>query len=426
MSNTVFRIHTNRRFALSNHHLMTNKTLSLKAKGLLSLMLSLPEQWDYTMDGLSYITGESLEKITTAMKELIAAGYVERFRLRNEKGQMAGAEYIVYEWPHTADDEGIQAAKGGKKRQFTLVSASIIKDMRLSLKARGLLLLMISLPHNWDFNLKGLAYFCKDGIYAIRSGIYELEKYGYLKREKIEGSRCQNYIINENSFEQSDEDNDEDSQNTENNTKSDPENRVGIKKKKNKKKASRKKKDVKRIERRKEIPIRENYFVTKPIRENQSETKVDKNNTNKLNNTSIHHSTKKVTCITAEDRQKIEENVRQMTGYNYIQNPANRCFLDTITEVITDVLSSANEIYNICDMNIPGVIVKKRFEILNQHHVQYVLNRLNTVTEPIRNVYGYVRSMLWNAVPVMDTDYALQVNADVYAYNSFDCTAICV
>lgn len=84
---------------MANHHLK-NRALTLKAKGLLSLMLSLPEDWDYTLKGLSIISVESIDAIREAIKELERAGYIIRSRERNERGQLKGADYIIYEQPH--------------------------------------------------------------------------------------------------------------------------------------------------------------------------------------------------------------------------------------------------------------------------------------------------------------------------------------
>jgi len=83
---------------MSNHHLR-NPNLSLKAKGLLSQILSLPENWDYTLSGLSHINRESVDAIRTAVQELERAGYVTRSRERKENGQLGGTEYVIHEQP---------------------------------------------------------------------------------------------------------------------------------------------------------------------------------------------------------------------------------------------------------------------------------------------------------------------------------------
>ena len=85
---------------MSNHHLR-NHALSLKAKGLLSQMLSLPEDWDYTLQGLAQINKESIDAIREAVRELERAGYIKRSRERDERGCLRGTIYTIYEQPQT-------------------------------------------------------------------------------------------------------------------------------------------------------------------------------------------------------------------------------------------------------------------------------------------------------------------------------------
>ena len=75
-----------------------------------------------------------------------------------------------------------------KTRDYTVMSNYHLRDMSLSLKAKGLLSLMLSLPENWDYTMKGLARICKDGIDSISGGIRELEAHGYLIRARVRGS----------------------------------------------------------------------------------------------------------------------------------------------------------------------------------------------------------------------------------------------
>ena len=83
---------------MANHHLR-NRELSLKAKGLLSLMLSLPEDWDYTTKGLSCICKDGVDSICATIKELEKAGYVKRRRLRDTQGRLSDLEYTILEKP---------------------------------------------------------------------------------------------------------------------------------------------------------------------------------------------------------------------------------------------------------------------------------------------------------------------------------------
>ena len=96
----VFRIERNRDYTvMSNHHLRDTE-LSLKSKGLLSMMLSLPEEWNYTTRGLAAICKEGADCIGSALRELEQAGYIVRNRIRDSKGKIVDVEYIIYETPH--------------------------------------------------------------------------------------------------------------------------------------------------------------------------------------------------------------------------------------------------------------------------------------------------------------------------------------
>ena len=95
----VFRVERNKGYTVMSNHHLRNKELSLKAKGLLSQMLSLPEDWDYTLAGLSLINRESIDAIRTAVWELEKAGYITRRQGRDEKGKMTAIEYTIYEQP---------------------------------------------------------------------------------------------------------------------------------------------------------------------------------------------------------------------------------------------------------------------------------------------------------------------------------------
>ena len=100
----VFRVERNTGYTVMSNHHLRNKELSLKAKGLLSQMLSLPEDWDYTLAGLSYINREKIDAIREAVRELERAGYIKRSRERDSKGRLRGADYVIYEQPQPSDE----------------------------------------------------------------------------------------------------------------------------------------------------------------------------------------------------------------------------------------------------------------------------------------------------------------------------------
>ena len=95
----VFRIEKNKNYTVMANYHLRDISLSLKAKGLLSLMLSLPEGWDYTTKGLACICKDGVDSICSTVKELENAGYVQRRRLRNELGHLTEIEYTILEKP---------------------------------------------------------------------------------------------------------------------------------------------------------------------------------------------------------------------------------------------------------------------------------------------------------------------------------------
>ena len=100
----VFRVEKTRDYTVMANHHLKNKDLSLKSKGLLSQMLSLPEDWDYALKGLSMINRESIDGIREAVRALELAGYIVRTRERNEFGHLKGTDYTIFEKPHLVVD----------------------------------------------------------------------------------------------------------------------------------------------------------------------------------------------------------------------------------------------------------------------------------------------------------------------------------
>ena len=95
----VFRVERTRDYTVMSNYHLKDKRLTLKSKGLLSQMLSLPDDWDYTLSGLSVINRESKDAIRSALNELEAAGYIRRRQTTDASGKFSSNEYIIYERP---------------------------------------------------------------------------------------------------------------------------------------------------------------------------------------------------------------------------------------------------------------------------------------------------------------------------------------
>ena len=108
----VFRVERTQNYTVMSNYHLRDKTISFKAKGLLSLMLSLPEDWDYTLAGLTRISLEGKDAIRAAVVELEKAGYVQRRQTTDKAGKFGSNEYIIREYPasHEPPPEGPSSA----------------------------------------------------------------------------------------------------------------------------------------------------------------------------------------------------------------------------------------------------------------------------------------------------------------------------
>ena len=99
----VYRVERTRDYTVMSNYHLKDTSLSLKAKGLLSMMLSLPDEWNYNTRGLAAICKEGVDAISTAVRELERAGYIIRRQLRGANGRITDTEYTIYERPQDQD-----------------------------------------------------------------------------------------------------------------------------------------------------------------------------------------------------------------------------------------------------------------------------------------------------------------------------------
>ena len=115
----VFRIEKTRDYTVMSNYHLKDRTLTLKSKGLLSMMLSLPEEWNYTTRGLAAICREGVDSIGAALKELEMKGYIKRSQLRDEKGKITDTEYVIYETPQVNPQTDPDTASPGTEKPYT-------------------------------------------------------------------------------------------------------------------------------------------------------------------------------------------------------------------------------------------------------------------------------------------------------------------
>ena len=94
----VFRVPKIENFTMMSNHHLRNKKLSLKAVGLMSKILSLPDEWDYSLKGLAKLNTDGIDGVRSAVQELEDAGYIIRRQRRDKNGRMAQSEYLVLKY----------------------------------------------------------------------------------------------------------------------------------------------------------------------------------------------------------------------------------------------------------------------------------------------------------------------------------------
>ena len=264
-----------------------------------------------------------------------------------------------------------------KTRDYTVMSNYHLRDMSLSLKAKGLLSLMLSLPENWDYTMKGLARICKDGIDSISGGIRELEAHGYLIRARVRGANGQLGSIEYTILEQ-----------------------------------------PKALSPTQEKPIRENPvqvnpMLDAPIQENPAQL-------NKEESSPILSSPPAPKERAGQDgmrkresyRALILENIEYAVLSQNVQLDKDR--LDELVELMVDTVCSNREMIRVAGDDYPAEVVRSRFLKLNASHIEYVLDRMRENTTYVRNIKKYLLAALYNAPVTMDSYYTSLVSHDLY------------
>lgn len=257
-----------------------------------------------------------------------------------------------------------------KTKNYTVMSNYHLKDRRLSLKAKGLLSLMLSLPENWDYSVKGLVSICKEGESSVESGLKELKKCGYLVLDKIPPSQTKSgrfeYIYN--IYECPEE--------------KQGGNFLGVEKQ--------------GVE---ILPVEILGLENHPLNKDTKELNTKELNTKEKNiNQSIYSI----------------DDIREKIGYMYLMNDYNGDrMIDEIVLLIREILNSNDDQIKIAGSIRNGQDVKDIFSKLNIFHVQYVLKCLKENTVDIKNIKAYMLACLYNAPMTIDAYYNNEVKKDL-------------
>ena len=135
---SVFRIHKTGNYTVMSNSHFKEREMSLKAKGLLSLMLSLPDDWSYNVSGLVRLSKDGKDSVMSALAELEKFGYLKRTQVTNDKGQFAGVEYNIFEQPLTENpisdnqNSAKQQSDKSNSEKPPLLSTKEIKDLSIN------------------------------------------------------------------------------------------------------------------------------------------------------------------------------------------------------------------------------------------------------------------------------------------------------
>lgn len=288
-----------------------------------------------------------------------------------------------------------------KTRDYTVMSNHHLRNTNLSLKAKGLLSLMLSLPENWDYTTKGLAHICKDGVDSICAGVRELEEQGYVIRERVRNSNGQLGAIEYTILEQP----------------RPPE---------------------------REKPERENPVQVNPALGSPVLGKPEQGNPTQLNTKESSKQKSKTDLSSTEISNPIQSNPQPLTGlsptgtrmgtdgmgareiyreiildnigYEYLiqDSHIDREQLDEIAELIVDTVCSARKTIRVAGDDYPAEVVKSRFMKLDSSHVQYVMDCMRDNTTYVRNIKKYLLAALYNASITIGNYYSSLVQHDMY------------
>ncbi|HIQ75440.1 MAG TPA: helix-turn-helix domain-containing protein [Candidatus Cottocaccamicrobium excrementipullorum] len=290
-----------------------------------------------------------------------------------------------------------------KTRDYTVMSNHHLRNTALSLKAKGLLSLMLSLPDGWDYTTRGLARICKDGVDSICAGVRELEEHGYIVRERVRNPNGQLGAIEYTILEQPRE-----------------------------------------PEPGREKPEQENPVQVNPVLDSPDLGKPGQENPAQLNTKGSSKQGSKTDLSSTETSNPIRSNPPTPTGapppaagmgtggmeareiyreiilenieYDYlIQDPKiDREQLDEIAELIVDTVCSARKTIRVAGDDYPAEVVKSRFMKLDSSHVQYVMDCMRENTTYIRNIKKYLLAALYNAPATINSYYSSLVQHDMY------------
>ena len=282
-----------------------------------------------------------------------------------------------------------------RTRDYTVMSNHHLRDKALSLKSKGLLSMMLSLPEDWNYTTRGLAKICKEGVDAIGGALRELEAAGYIVRHQLRDRQGRisdtEYVIYEQPQPKAPDTPQPDS-------------------------AS---------------PDTENPYLADPDTEKPAELNIEKSRTQKSNTQGSSTDSipfrataaarpperKGRDSMSMEEMQDYRELILENIEYDHLcrEFETYREDLDEIVELIVETVCARRKTTRIAGADFPHEVVRSRFLKLDSSHIEFVMESLHNNTTEVRNMKQYLLTVLFNAPTTMSNHYTAQVNHDMYA-----------
>lgn len=275
-----------------------------------------------------------------------------------------------------------------KTKDYTIMANHHLKNRNLSLKAKGLLSVILSLPNDWNYTTRGLASICKEGVDSIGAALKELEATGYILRNRIRDSKGRitdtEYVIYEKPCSVLE---------TEKQDTASPSTEPPCT----------------------ENPYMDEAYTDTSDTENPAQLNTKESNTNPertQTTKSIHQS-----HPTEREMERCRARVELQIEYDVLleNNSTSAAQLDEIVELVTETLCSGKEIIRVGGEDYPAEVIKGRFAKLTGDHVEYVMSCLKKKVTPVRNIRSYLLTALYNAPTSMDSYYIAEFNRHYYS-----------
>ena len=282
-----------------------------------------------------------------------------------------------------------------RTRDYTVMSNHHLRDKALSLKSKGLLSMMLSLPEDWNYTTRGLAKICKEGVDAIGGALRELESAGYIVRHQMRDRQGRisdtEYVIYEQPQPKAPDTPQPDT-------------------------AS---------------PDTENPYLADPDTEKPAELNIEKSKTQKSNTQGASTDSipfretaaarpperKGRDAMSVEEMQSYRDLVLENIEYDHLcrEFATYREDLDEIVELIVETVCARRKTTRIAGADFPHEVVRSRFLKLDSSHIEFVMECLHNNTTEVRNMKQYLLTVLFNAPTTMNNHYTAQVNHDMHA-----------